>query len=114
MTEVTEAEIVVRPKLSFADAELQEFDRLLAKAKAGATVTATVRVADEAAVEELRGKDVTVEIKVLEVKKHELPEMTPGLHSAILAPSRAVFPDASTTSGGKSIRPMRLALVRST
>jgi trigger factor len=79
LSAATEAEIVVRPKLSFADAELPEFDRLLAKAKAGATVTATVRVADEAAVEELRGKDVTVEIKVLEVKKHELPEMTPGL-----------------------------------
>jgi trigger factor len=79
LSAATEAEIVVRPKLSFADAELPEFDRLLAKAKAGATVTATVRVADEAAVEELRGRDVTVEIKVLEVKKHELPEMTPGL-----------------------------------
>ncbi len=79
LSAATEAEIVVRPKLSFADAELPEFDRLLKKAKAGSTVTATVRVSDEAAVEELRAKDVTVEIKVLEVKKHELPEMTPGL-----------------------------------
>jgi trigger factor len=75
----SEAEIVVRPKLSFADAELPGFDALAKKAKAGATITAPVRVSDEAATEALRGKDVTVEIKVLEVKKHELPEMTPAL-----------------------------------
>jgi trigger factor len=79
LSAVSEAEIVVRPKLSFADAELPDFDALVKKAKAGATVTATVRVADEAATEELRGKDVTIEIKLLEVKKHELPEMTPAL-----------------------------------
>jgi len=74
-----EAEIVVRPKLSFADAELPAFDTLVKKAKAGSTLTATVRVSDEAATESLRGKDVTVEIKLLEVKKHELPEVTPAL-----------------------------------
>jgi trigger factor len=79
LSEASEAEIVVRPKLSFADAELPGFDALVKKAKAGSAVKATVRVADGAAVEELRGKDVELEIEILEVKKHELPEMTPAL-----------------------------------
>ena len=79
LSAASEVEIVVRPRLSFADAELPGFDALVRKAKAGGTVTATVRVSDEAAVEELRGKEVTVELRLLEVKKHELPEMTPAL-----------------------------------
>ena len=49
------------------------------KAKAGTTVTAGVKVSNEAAVEALRGKDVTLELTVLEVKKLELPELTPEL-----------------------------------
>ncbi len=79
LSESKEMEIVVRPKLSFADAELAGFDELVKKAKPGATVTAQVRVSDEAAVESLRGKDVTMELKVVEIKKHQLPEMTPAL-----------------------------------
>ena len=79
LSEAEEMEIVVRPKLSLADAELDGFAGLLAKARAGTTVTATVRVSDEAAVETLRGQDVTLELDVLDVKRHELPEMTPTL-----------------------------------
>jgi len=79
LSEAAETEIVVRPKLSFADAELPGFDALVKKAKAGSTVKAKVRVADEAAAEDLRGKDVDVEIEILEIKKHELPEMTSDL-----------------------------------
>ena len=79
VSEAAEMEIVVRPKLSFADAELAGFDALVKKAKAGDTVTATVKVSDEAAVESLRGQDVTMELKLLEVKKFELPELTPAL-----------------------------------
>ncbi|MFM8953098.1 MAG: trigger factor [Planctomycetaceae bacterium] len=79
VSEAAEMEVVVRPKLSFADAELAGFDALVKKAKAGDTVTATVKVSDEAAVESLRGQDVTMELKLLEVKKFELPELTPAL-----------------------------------
>ncbi|NDC64249.1 MAG: trigger factor [Planctomycetia bacterium] len=76
LSEAAEMEIVVRPRLSFADAELKDFDKLLKKAAAGTTVSSTVRISDEAAVESLRGKSVTVEIAVLEVKKLELPQLT--------------------------------------
>jgi len=79
LSEAAEVEMVVRPRLSFADAELAGFDTLVKAARPGTTVTATVRVSDEAAVEDLRGKDVTVEMAILEVKKHELPELTPTI-----------------------------------
>ncbi len=74
-----EAEIIVRDRLSFADAELPGFAKLVAKAKPGTTVSATVKVSDEAALEDVRGKDVTMELTVLDVKRLELPEMTPTL-----------------------------------
>jgi len=76
LSAASELELAVRPRLSFADAELTGFDALVAKAKPGKPVTATVTVSEEAAVEELRGKDVTLELTVLEVKKLELPELT--------------------------------------
>jgi trigger factor len=76
LSEARELELVVRPRLTFADAELDGFDALVAKAKPGSPVTATVTVSQEAAVEPLRGKDVTLELTVLEVKKLELPELT--------------------------------------
>lgn len=79
LSQADEAEIVVRDRLSFADAELPGFAKLVAKAKPGTTVTATVKVSDEAAVEDVRGKDVTMELTVLDVKRLELPDMTPAL-----------------------------------
>jgi len=77
LSEAAEMEIVVRPKLSFADAELEGFDALVGQAKPGDTVTATVKVSDEAAVEPLRGQDVTLALELLDVKQHELPSLTP-------------------------------------
>jgi trigger factor len=79
LSQADEAEIVVREKLSFADAELPGFAKLVAKAKPGTTVTATVRISDEAALEDVRGKDVTMELTVLDIKRLELPEMTSEL-----------------------------------
>jgi len=79
LSRADEAEIVVREKLSFADAELPGFAKLVAKAKPGTTVSATVRVSDEAALDDVRGKDVTMELTVLDVKRLELPELAPAL-----------------------------------
>ena len=79
LSEAAELELIVRPKLSFADAELADFDTLVAKARVGTPVTATVKVSDEAAVESLRGKDVTLELTVVDVKHLELPDLSPEL-----------------------------------
>ena len=79
LSEATDLELIVRPKLSFADAELTGFDTLVAKARTGTPLTATIKVSDEAAVESLRGKDVTLELTVVEVKHLELPDLAPEL-----------------------------------
>ena len=79
LSHAEEVEMVVRSKLSFADAELPGFIALMTKSKPGDTVTATVTISAEAAVEELRGKDVSLELEVLEVKKLDPPELTPAL-----------------------------------
>ena len=79
LSEARELEIVVRPKLSFADASLAGFADLVKKAGPGTTVTADVKLSDEAAVEALRGKTVRMELTVVEVKKLELPELSASL-----------------------------------
>ena len=78
-----EVEIVVRQKLSFADAEVPGFAGIVAKAKPGKPVTVPVTLSPEAAEESLRGKPVTMELTVVEVKKLELPELTPELLSEL-------------------------------
>ena len=67
------------PKLSLADAELDEFDKLVAQLKPGEKVTSKITISEEAAVEALRGKTVTLEIELLDVKRFEMPEITPSL-----------------------------------
>ena len=79
LSRADEVEIVVRETLSLADAELPGFAKLVAKAAPGSSVTATVKVSDEAALEDVRGKDVTMELTVLDVKRLELPELTPAV-----------------------------------
>lgn len=79
LSQATDLELVVRPKLSFADAELAGFDALVGGVRTGTPVTATLTVSSEAAVESLRGKEVTLELTVVDVKQLELPELTPEL-----------------------------------
>ncbi|MEX0687802.1 MAG: trigger factor [Pirellulales bacterium] len=79
LSHAEEMEIVVRPKVSFADGELAGFDLLVATAKPGDTVTTTVRISDEAAEESLRGKEVALDLELLDVKKLELPTLAPTL-----------------------------------
>jgi len=62
--------------LSFADAKIENFDKLLIGAKAGDKKTVDVTISDDAEEESLRGQTVKAEIEVLDVKRLELPEMT--------------------------------------
>ena len=72
-----EEEVIrIRPTLSFRDARLEGFDKLMAGAKAGETRSAEVELSRDAPNLELRGKKVNVEFEVLDVKKLKLPELT--------------------------------------
>lgn len=65
----------LRKTLSFVDGRVEDFLKLAKGAKAGDKLTAEVTLSASAPNEELRGKPVTLEIEVLEVKKLRLPEL---------------------------------------
>ena len=69
--------IRIRPTLSFRDTRLEGFAKLMQGAKAGDRRTAEVTLSKDAPNAELRGKKVTLEFEVLDVKKLKLPELTP-------------------------------------
>ena len=67
----------IRPVLSFHDGRLDKFDKLMKGVAEGDTREAEVELTADASNEALRGKKVQVELEVLEVKRLELPELTP-------------------------------------
>jgi len=79
ISSVEEEVIRIRPTLSFRDGRIEKFDKLLAGVTAGETREGTAVLTEDAPNEALRGKKVTAVFEVLEVKKLELPEMTPSL-----------------------------------
>jgi trigger factor len=72
----SEAVIRIRPTLSFRDARLEGFDKLLKGAKEGDHRTADATLSKDAPNTDLRGKVVSVDFEVLGVKKLKLPELT--------------------------------------
>ncbi len=66
----------IRPMLSFRDGKLEDFDKLMADAKAGDKRSGKVQLTQDAPCEELRGQDIDAEFEVLEVKQLKLPELT--------------------------------------
>jgi trigger factor len=71
----SEAVIRIRPTLSFRDAKLDGFAKLMKGAKEGDKREAEVTLSKDAPNEELRGKKVKLEFEVLGVKKLKLPEL---------------------------------------
>jgi trigger factor len=67
----------IAPVLSFHDGRLEGFDKLVIGAKAGDTREAELQLTADAPNEALQGQKVKVSIKVQEVKKLKLPELTP-------------------------------------
>jgi trigger factor len=66
----------IRPTLSFRDAKLEGFDKLLEGAKAGDKRSGKVTLTQDASNEPLRGEAIDIEFEVLEVKQLKLPELT--------------------------------------
>jgi trigger factor len=76
---LVESLIRLRPVLSFRDGKIENFDQLMTGVRAGETRQVEMPVIDEAPNAALRGQKLTVIFAVLEVKKLELPELTPEL-----------------------------------
>ena len=77
LTEETHDGVAIRETLTFHDGRIEGFDKLLTGAKAGDKKSVEVDLSLDAANEDLRGKKIQVELEVLDVKKLELPELTP-------------------------------------
>jgi len=71
-----ETVVRIRPTLSFRDARLEGFDKLMHGVKEGDRRTAEVTLTRDAPNTELRGQTVSLEFEVLGVKKLKLPELT--------------------------------------
>ncbi len=76
VAEERDAVVRIRPTLSFPDARLEGFAQLMTGAKPGDVKSAEVTLSRDAPNVELRGKKVTLQFEVLEVKKLKLPELT--------------------------------------
>jgi len=73
-----EAELIrIRPVLSFRDGKIEKFDELMKGVRAGETREGQARLSEDAPNQALRGRSVTAAFEVQEVKRLELPEMTP-------------------------------------
>jgi trigger factor len=71
-----DAQLVARPG-RIAGLQVDDLDAQLAGAKSGDTRTITVKAPDTHPNEQLRGKDIQVEVAVKDIKKLELAEITP-------------------------------------
>jgi trigger factor len=76
ISQLTEETIEVKPTLSFTDAKLEGFDKLLVGKSAGETVETKLKISPEAENEELRGKEVDLSLEIVTVEKRKLPELT--------------------------------------
>jgi trigger factor len=78
-----EESIRLRPVLSFRDGRIENFDKQMAGVKAGETRELAATISADAPNQALRGKKVAAVVEVLEVKKLELPELTPDFLSEL-------------------------------
>ncbi len=73
----------VRRQLSLGDATMDDFGAVVTGASAGETRSGKIKVHSTPSAGELGGQEIDVDIEVLEVKRQELPTMTPNLLSQI-------------------------------
>lgn len=83
IAQADELTLRVRPKLSFPDATLEGFDKLMIGAKADDKRQASVTVSASAENPDLRGEEIGIEFEILDVKKLELPQVDEKLLAKI-------------------------------
>lgn len=83
LSSAQEEVIRIRPVLSFRDGKITKFGELMVGVQAGETREIDAELSEDAPNAALRGKTVRAIFEVLEVKKLELPEMTPEFLQAV-------------------------------
>ena len=66
----------VRPDCVLQDGEIKDFDKLLLKAKKGDTKKTTAAISETSGNEDLQGKNVDVEVEILDVQRMKIPQLT--------------------------------------
>ncbi|MCE9528786.1 MAG: trigger factor [Planctomycetales bacterium] len=70
--------VAVRPILSFNDAKLEGFDKLVVGKKVGDEFAAKLTVSKDSENEALRGKELTAKFELLEIRQLKLPDLDDG------------------------------------
>jgi trigger factor len=68
----------IKPTLSFNDANIEGFDKLIVGGNVGEKKTVEVTISEDAENEALRGEKIEAEFEIKAIKRLELPELTPG------------------------------------
>ncbi len=79
LASANEEVIRIRPVLSFRDGKIEGFDELMAGVRGGETRQGEIQLSADAPNAALRGQKVAALFEVLEVKKLEVPSITPEL-----------------------------------
>ncbi len=72
-------EVTVAKQLNFGDAIVEDFGSLIIGKREGDNFTANVTMSDDAAVVDLRGKQVTIEFHIVEAKRIQVNEIGPAM-----------------------------------
>jgi len=83
LSSAQEEVIRIRPVLSFRDGKISKFGEVMVGVRAGESREVQAELSEDAPNAALRGKSVQALFEVLEVKKLELPEMTPQFLEAM-------------------------------
>ena len=78
LSQVENHTVEIKPTLSFSDGNVEGFDKLVIGSSAGDHHEVKITISSEAENEALRGKEVTGDIEIVEVRRLALPEMTPA------------------------------------
>ena len=76
ISQLTEETIEVKPTLSFIDAKLEGFDKLLIGKNVGDVVETKVTISPESDNEAFRGKEIDLSLEIVAVEHRKLPELT--------------------------------------
>jgi trigger factor len=78
IAKTTENDVPVRSVLTFKDAKLEGFDKLVIGKNAGDVIETKLTISLDAENEQLRGQEIDLSIKILKVQEYEYPELTDG------------------------------------
>ncbi len=76
ISQLTEETIEVKPTLSFTDARLEGFDKLLIGKNVGDVVSTKVTISPESDNAAYRGKEIDLSLEIVAVEHRKLPELT--------------------------------------